>query len=230
MILNTESLIGETKSLVTVKGTKEGLLFLLDDQAAFDDLIQFLEHFLHGDQQTMFQGPSVPITVDYGNRILTSVQASALLQLFLGRDNLLIKEWGSHTNARQSLFLNRIRGDRQTILKGTVRAGQKLVYDGDVVVIGDVNPGGEIVSTGDVYVFGRLRGIAHAGVNGDVRAVVAAMEFMPMQLRIAGVVGHVPEVNGQTLHSYMEFAYLRDGGMAVDKMEFFQAQKLRHRD
>jgi septum site-determining protein MinC len=68
---------------------------------------------------------------------------------------------------------------------GTLRGGQSLHNVGTIVVVGDVNPGAELVATGDVVVFGALRGVAHAGAQGDIGARVYALELAPTQLRIA---------------------------------------------
>jgi septum site-determining protein MinC len=48
-----------------------------------------------------------------------------------------------------------------------------------------VNPGAEIVAGGNVMVWGRLRGMVHAGVKGNRKAVICALELSPTQLRIA---------------------------------------------
>lgn len=68
---------------------------------------------------------------------------------------------------------------------GTLRGGQSLHNVGNIVVIGDVNPGAELVASGDIVVFGALRGVAHAGAQGDANARVYAIELAPTQLRIA---------------------------------------------
>ena len=68
---------------------------------------------------------------------------------------------------------------------GTLRGGQSLHNVGNIVVIGDVNPGAELVASGDIAVFGSLRGVAHAGAQGDAQARVHAIELAPTQLRIA---------------------------------------------
>jgi septum site-determining protein MinC len=68
---------------------------------------------------------------------------------------------------------------------GTLRGGQALHHLGNIVVVGDVNPGAELVATGDILVFGALRGVAHAGAQGDANARVHALELAPTQLRIA---------------------------------------------
>ena len=85
--------------------------------------------------------------------------------------------------------------------RGTIRGGQSLANVGHVVVIGDVNPGAELVAGGDILVFGALRGVAHAGAQGDRSARVYALVLEPTQLRIATTIAagtertgpHVPE-------------------------------------
>jgi septum formation inhibitor MinC len=69
--------------------------------------------------------------------------------------------------------------------RGTLRGGQALHNLGNIVVIGDVNPGAELIASGDIVVFGALRGVAHAGAQGDRLARVIALELAPTQLRIA---------------------------------------------
>ncbi len=69
--------------------------------------------------------------------------------------------------------------------RGTLRGGQALHNLGNLVVVGDVNPGAELVASGDIVVFGALRGVAHAGAQGDRNARVIALELAPTQLRIA---------------------------------------------
>lgn len=72
--------------------------------------------------------------------------------------------------------------------RGTLRGGQALHNLGNLVVIGDVNPGAELVASGDIVVFGALRGVAHAGAQGDRGARVVALDLAPTQLRIATLI------------------------------------------
>ncbi|MGD1068400.1 MAG: septum site-determining protein MinC [Vulcanimicrobiaceae bacterium] len=72
--------------------------------------------------------------------------------------------------------------------RGTLRGGQAMHNLGNLVIIGDVNPGAELVASGDIVVFGALRGVAHAGAQGDRNARVIALELEPTQLRIATVI------------------------------------------
>ena len=67
--------------------------------------------------------------------------------------------------------------DSTLLVRRTIRSGQRLHYDGNVVVMGDVNPGAEIVCSGDILVLGALRGVAHAGAEGKTDAIVFAFRL-----------------------------------------------------
>ena len=69
----------------------------------------------------------------------------------------------------------------------TLRSGQTVSYEGNILIIGDAHPGSEIVATGDITVWGILGGIAHAGSLGNVTAKVRALKLNEIQLRIAGL-------------------------------------------
>lgn len=69
----------------------------------------------------------------------------------------------------------------------TLRSGQTVSYEGNILIIGDAHPGSEIVATGDITVWGILGGIAHAGSLGNVTAKVRALKLNAIQLRIAGL-------------------------------------------
>lgn len=87
-----------------------------------------------------------------------------------------------------------VPADDQTLLvRRTLRSGQRIHYAGNVVIMGDVNPGAVVVCTGDIVVFGRLRGVAHAGAQGNVHARVVAFRLEPTQLRIAHYISRAPD-------------------------------------
>ena len=90
----------------------------------------------------------------------------------------------------------------------TCRAGTRLDLEGDVLVFGDVNPGAEIRATGDILIFGALRGLAHAGSQGNRRALIAAFDLSPTQLRISDQFALSPETPKKTPRNEMEVAFL----------------------
>lgn len=73
----------------------------------------------------------------------------------------------------------------------SIRSGQIEEYPGSLVVCGDVNAGGEVVAGGNVIVVGALRGVAHAGANGNMLAMIAANSIDVTQIRIGNLVKEV---------------------------------------
>ena len=70
-------------------------------------------------------------------------------------------------------------------LSKTLRSGTRIEFPGHVVIFGDINPGAEIIAEGNVIVWGRVRGMIHAGSQGDTSAKICALDLSPTQLRIA---------------------------------------------
>lgn len=78
-------------------------------------------------------------------------------------------------------------------LQQTLRSGQTMSYDGNIVLIGDANPGSEIIAKGDITVWGVLGGIAHAGARGNDCAKIRALKMNAIQLRISGFYARRPD-------------------------------------
>lgn len=109
-----------------------------------------------------------------------------------------------------------VDGQEATLVKRTLRSGANLTHPGHVTVIGDVNPGAQIIAGGDVVVWGRLRGMVHAGAEGDEDAVVCALDLSPTQLRIAGHIAIPPQERGTP---QPEMARVRDGQVVAEPWE-----------
>lgn len=70
-------------------------------------------------------------------------------------------------------------------LRKTIKNGETVEYDNNIVIIGDVEVGAKIKAGGNVFVMGTLYGTVHAGAGGRQDAVVVAMKLMPEKLMIA---------------------------------------------
>lgn len=75
--------------------------------------------------------------------------------------------------------------------QGSVRSGQRVEYEGSIIILGDVNGGGEIIAGDNIVVLGTLRGLAHAGAKGNKKAIISAHLMDTMQLRIAHIVKEI---------------------------------------
>src|SRR5699024_3652387 len=105
------------------------------------------------------------------------------------------------------------------VMTQIIRSGQVVEVVGDLLLIGDVNPGGQVKATGSIFILGKLQGIAHAGINGDEGAFIAASFMNPSQLRIANFISRAPDYEADGV--YMECGYLDKGNhkIAIDRLQ-----------
>ena len=103
--------------------------------------------------------------------------------------------------------------------KGNLRSGMVLEYDGSIILLGDVNPGAQIRATGNIIVLGALKGVAHAGAQGERDAYVFALNLAPVQLRIADIITRFPDNGNSKSNINPEYAYVEDGTVYVSAFE-----------
>lgn len=95
-------------------------------------------------------------------------------------------ELGLHTI--EKTFKQKIEETNAKIYDGALRSGNRLEYEGTIIVLGDVNAGAEVISGENVIVLGVIRGLAHAGASGNREAIIVANEIDAPQIRIADIV------------------------------------------
>ena len=215
---------------VQIKGIREGLLVTLGDGEWPDIRVALLQHI--SQQGDFLRGGK--LAIDVGNQALNAVELGGLRDV-LSEQGLSL--WAVLSNSpktvqtAQALGLatrlskpipDRVQklpetrlydGEEAVLVKRTLRSGYSLQHPGHVVVVGDVNPGAEIAAGGDVLVWGRLRGVVHAGAEGDENAVVCALDLSPTQLRIAGQIALTPQRRGKP---QPEIARLRNGQVVAE--------------
>ena len=95
----------------------------------------------------------------------------------------------------KDVFEEEIEEGTTKYIKNSIRSGNKIMYEGSLVIIGDVNAGAEIIAGGNIVVVGDLRGVAHAGATGNKKAIIAAENIESPQLRIANLLWENEENN-----------------------------------
>ena len=92
----------------------------------------------------------------------------------------------------QETYCREISTSETKFHRGSLRSGQRLEFEGSIVILGDVN--------------GTLRGLAHAGANGNKSAIIAANSIETLQIRIANIVKEIErdEVDILKTYAYIE--------------------------
>ncbi len=208
----------QSQHYVTIKGTKDGLNLILDDSCAFRDVINDLDDKLSARHIQQTEGQTVTVTIKVGNRYLTGEQEDTLREIIQTKQNLEVDRIDSNVISRDEAEEERKRTTVKSVAR-TVRSGQVLEVEGDLLLIGDVNPGGTVMAGGNIFVMGTLRGIAHAGAYGDNDAVITASLLKPSQLRIADLISRPPDQTG-VADAEAECAYIKEGTeISVDRVQ-----------
>jgi septum site-determining protein MinC len=175
---------------IEFKGTKKGIFIQINQQLDYEtikvQLIQKLEN-----TNSFFSGANI---LDIQCSSLSEEEKQELKKLMADRYKMVVQLEAAKSNTAegQEMFLGISEGVAK-FFHGTVRSGQRLFYEGNLVIIGDVNPGAEVIAHGNIIVMGSCRGIAHAGSNGNTEACVAAYHLNPTQLRIADTIARSPD-------------------------------------
>jgi septum site-determining protein MinC len=219
-------LIKKKPSAVEIKGFGEEIFIIFNSEASFSDIELALVDKLYKSKNFLV---GTPIALDIKDHIFIYDECLKLKEILVGKFNLTV----SYVRSNSEETVNNIEkigwtvetfitkddpSDKTIIVRQTIRSGQKLKFAGNLVVVGDINPGGEVTADGDIVVFGKLRGIAHAGANGNVLATITAIELSPLQLRIAEIIRRSPDSELES-RKVPEIAKIKDGNIFIEVVD-----------
>ncbi|MGB9765891.1 MAG: septum site-determining protein MinC [Sulfurihydrogenibium sp.] len=195
---------------IEIKGlTVPALLIKLDPNLTVEENIEQLEKKL---SSAVFKGSYA--VLDYNGMELTQEQSKKIEDILkehntqiLGYQNTKSNDLKKSVNEKKSL----------KIVNKTLRSGQTIEYDGDVLILGDVNPDAYVTAAGSIIVMGALRGVVHAGANGDESAIIMALKLIPQQLRIASYIARSPDSYEEV--NQPEKAYVENNMIVIEKIK-----------
>ena len=204
-------------SSVALKGNKEGLSIYLNEDFDYIDLKNQLIMKLESAKQ-FFEGAKV---ISIQGKCLSTEEKDEIKSIIHDQFSMTVEERIDENPVDDESETDEINAQDITeegmtkYVRATIRSGQCLKYEGNLVIIGDVNPGGEIIADGNIMVMGALRGLAHAGSKGNEKACVVAFCLQPTQLRIANVISRPPD-NENLIPSIPELAMIKDRAIIIE--------------
>ncbi|BAK15884.1 septum site-determining protein MinC [Solibacillus sp. FSL W7-1472] len=204
------------KQLIHIKGTKDGLVLRLDDQCSFTELVEELgkkvtDGHLDG---------KIDVQLHLGKRYCTQEQKDQLTEIVERQQKLCVKKIQSDVITLEESH-KLLETSRFETYVGIVRSGQTIRVTGDILVLGDVNPNGRIEAGGNVHIAGKLKGIVHAGMDGNEQAIVSASHFEPTHILIGNYVEVMTNESQYILDNTDQiFAYLGENNViAYDRIQ-----------
>lgn len=197
-------------SLVTIKGSKDGLTAYINYgnyEDIKEELLKKIEH------SKSFFSDSNMLIVDQAK--LSSTCYTDLEKILKDSFGIITSFQSKELSEKSEKVFTGIYEGRTKFIKNSIRSGQRVYYNGNVVVIGDVNSGGEIIAAGNIVIIGVLRGTVHAGCTGNTRAYVAAYIMQPSILRIADIIVRAPDESYEK-SIIPEVAMIKDNTIIVE--------------
>jgi septum site-determining protein MinC len=157
------------------KGSKEGIVLLVNPDLDFTSIINFLSKTLE-ERKLFFSGAS--LLLDTNDRIFSEEELKNLGSLFQKYGVSFRIKGEEKIYGTEFLNLSNLQEEKMAVVTHTMRSGQSIKFDGSVVVLGDINEGAEVNASKNVYVFGIVRGIINAGEK------IISLGFQPIRMSI----------------------------------------------
>lgn len=224
------------ENAVTFKGTVNGLTIILKQDVSFEEIVNSLLIKINSAGK-FFRGAK--LAVQYRGRKLNEEEKNKLHDLLKNNsgahilsfdedksdNNTSASKASTNNNAsernnqiKKYTYFKGIDEGMSKFYQGTVRSGQLITFDGNLVILGDVNPGAVVEATGNIIVMGLLRGVVHAGSDGNKKAIIAALGLNPTQLRIGDLITRSPDdEKGIGTNLIPEVAYVKDNKLFVER-------------
>ena len=202
------------KACINISMKKDQVIIKIDDNAEQRDIIANLKKKMI-ELKNLYQEDKTPILVI--GKVLKNKEMEEIQNLVRRFIDVQIefdspKVLGLHGIKKS--FYKEIATSETKFHKGSLRSGQRLEFEGSLVIIGDVNPGAEVIAGENIVVLGELRGLAHAGAKGNRDAVIEAVEIEATQLRIGDIVKEI-ERNEDEIKKIKTSAYINDNGEMI---------------
>ena len=173
------------KNCITIQLKKEEIWIKINEEAEEKEIIDALKEKLV-DLKKLYKEDKTPIKVTgkvLKNKEMEEIQALIKKEIKVEVNFESPKTLGLHGIKKG--FEQEIKSSETTFHKGSLRSGQKVEYEGSIVILGDVNAGAEVIAGENIVILGELRGLAHAGAKGNRKAIIKANKINCPQIRIA---------------------------------------------
>lgn len=179
------------KSIVLVGIKNNQISVRLNEEATQEQILEAIKKKMTVIKKLCKEGKR---TINVIGKVLKEKEKEEVKELINGevKEEIIFEnenELGLH--GIKKVYEQNVENSETYFFKGGIRSGQKLEFDGSIVVLGDVNSGAEVIAGDNIVVLGTLRGLAHAGAKGNMKAIIASQKIECPQLRIANVVKEI---------------------------------------
>lgn len=174
--------------MITLKGSPKGIMILIEAEnlgiAAFElkeKLLKSADFFNEEELEVFLTSTTLTEAEVYSLRPVAEEGLKNTKTVFIEHPPKLLP--------KQHSLLDELSDDEgiTKFVRRTVKSGETLESDYNLIVIGDVESGAVVRSKENIFIMGSLFGEAVAGCGGKTDSVIVAMRLLAEKIEIAGV-------------------------------------------
>ncbi|MBP3462877.1 MAG: septum site-determining protein MinC [Clostridia bacterium] len=182
------------RSCIRVSSTKEEIKIMVNAAAEYDEVLEEFRIKLPRIKK-YYEKENLPIHI-VGKALKENEQTAIRSILKQELDEKITfgdtsEVLGLHAIKRT--FESSVETSETKFIRGNLRSGQREEFSGSIAILGDLNYGAEVIAGENIIVTGKIRGLAHAGANGNKKAIIAANSIEATQVRISNIVKEIPD-------------------------------------
>lgn len=165
-----------------IKATSNEYRLIISQEASLDEIGEYMSDFSIQLMNISREAESKVLIIETPNRILPIEVQEELTKLIKNR-----AQWEVFFDSNVLSKNQAVKWHKSTTLNvefQSIKGGEIIEIDGDVLLIGNIEPGGYLRASGNIFIVGKIEGIVNAGFKGDKSAVIVGTFSDHCELRI----------------------------------------------
>lgn len=215
------------KDSVVIKGLNNGIVVVLNPELEYEKIKEDIAEKFR--DSAKFLGKA-RMALKFSGRTLSDEEKQELLEIICENSDLQIACLLDENPELDSKFKEKLSEKTESVNeellsdstgvfhKGSVRSGSEIVFETSVIIMGDINAGATVRSKGNVIVLGSVRGIVHAGIDGNKSSFVFALDLKPVQIKIAETIARAPDEQDKSNEKEPRIAFVENENIYIEPL------------
>ncbi|TPR18526.1 cell division inhibitor [Apilactobacillus micheneri] len=167
-----------------LKGTQSGYEVILDESSSLEQINIDLKNLLNRlSENNLKKSENIKLNIRIGNRLFSQEQKNIIIDNINSYHGLSVGHFISNVLTKEDAKAKFKQKYIEPMSK-TIRNGQEVNVDGDVLFFGTVHEGGKLFASGNIYNMGNVKGIIQAGYPDNEDKLIIGNLHNAQQVRV----------------------------------------------
>ncbi|WP_105957167.1 septum site-determining protein MinC [Apilactobacillus quenuiae] len=167
-----------------LKGTQSGYEVILNESSSLEQINIDLKNLLNRlSESNLKKSEDIKLNIRIGNRLFSQEQKNTIMENINSYHGLSVGHFMSNVLTKEDAEAKFKQKYIEPMSK-TIRNGQEVNIDGDVLFFGNVHEGGKLFASGNIYNMGNIKGIVQAGYPDNEDKLIIGNLHNAQQVRV----------------------------------------------